>query len=318
MNTSKKTLKRVFGSLVLVGTGGVIWGINLPGTDLPPIAAAALPLALWALLMYLSVVGDDDQGEKLQDFTLVWTSSPSFRAINILFGLLMCLSMYIGAAIAPPPPHAGPYIIGMFGSMVIIFILNSFYLKSALKRGIPDESDHWSTGEKRLENVSTLASILLYIVGYPILRFFLPGHIEELYFALLFSLAGLGFGYAAHWFYAGRFSGFFDKTERKTQVVINIYLISLILTLCAAAFLNYRTARENTEPRRYRLDNKSESHRNNYVWLDIDGASKRFEPRLDAFKQAQAGDTMNVVVGKGCLGFEVILQFGVADTLPAR
>lgn len=301
-----------------MGAGLLAWGLSRPGTDLPPIAAAALPLVLWAGIMYLSARGDDNPEERLQDFTEVWTSSRRFRVINILFGVLMCLSMYIGAAIAPPPPNTGPYIVGMFGSMVILFILNSLYLKSALKEGIPDESDLWSAGEKRLENISTVISILLYVAGYPVLRVLLPGYIEELYFALLFSLAGLGLGYAAHWYFTGRFSGFFDKTERKTQIVVNIYLISLILTLCAAAFANYRTARENTESRRYRIEKKSETYRNSYVWLDIDGASKRFEPRLDAFKQAQAGDTMNVVVGKGCLGFEVILQFGVADTLPAR
>lgn len=59
-------------------------------------------------------------------------------------------------------------------------------------------------------------------------------------------------------------------------------------------------------------DKSSTYKKKRYLWLYIDGKRKRFEPKKVEWEAIQPGDTTAVLVGKGLLGFEVILQFGTA------
>lgn len=310
----RKKLLWVFGSILVGSTTYLIVGLQTQDESQTSLLAIALALGLWSLSMFLSVKEDPGSGYEKYQFTSVWSARPAFRITNVLLGFLMCASMYVIVRITPEPPNAGPYIIAMFSSMFVFYVIQMLYLNAALKVPVPEERDNWTTGQKQLENVSTALVILLCIAGYPILHAFLPDLIEELYFALLF--AGLGFlpGYLAHDFFKNHFTGFFNKDEPQRQILINIYLSGLILTLCTTAVVNHRTAALNTEIRRYRVEEKSETYkRDHYLWLSIDGKRKRFEPKMAAWEQAVPGDTMSVLVGKGCLGFEVILQYGAAQ-----
>lgn len=310
----RKKLLWVFGSILVCSTTFLIVGLQKEDESKTSLLATALALSLWSLAMFLSVQEDSDSSNVRHPFTSVWSSRPAFRLTNILLGFLMCAAMYVGARMTPEPPNAGPYIIAMFGSMVAFYFINLFYLNTVLKVQSPEERDSWTTGQKQLDNVSTALVFVLYIAGYPVLNTFLPDLIEELYFALLFTGLGLLPGYLAHDFFKNHFTGFFNNEEPKRQILINIYLSGLILTLCTAAVVNHRTATLTTEIRRYRVEEKSETYkRDHYLWLTIDGKRKRFEPKLAAWEQAVPGDTMSVLVGKGCLGFEVILRYGAAQ-----
>jgi hypothetical protein len=166
-------------------------------------------------------------------------------------------------------------------------------------------------GEKRLERIVDISAIIMLIAGYPIVSICLPNLIHELYFALTFAAMGLFVGYLLHDFLRNRFSGFFDDSERKQGILVEIYVSSLILTLSAAAIINKKTAYYHMESRFYKVTDKSMTYKGkHYLWLEIDGAVKRFEPRnLAEWERLKPGDTADVWVGKGILGFEEVLVF---------
>jgi hypothetical protein len=307
----RRKLLWVFGILSAFGFSLVFAKNLLPAffDDNTPRMAAGLALGVWSAFMFAAVKEKNDSAQPTHDFTYMWGSNRVFRRNNILFGILMLVVVLLGTMLTPPPPNAAPYIIGTFVSLTAVLVFNIIYLNFALTKGIPD---NWTGGEKRLENITNVGIILLMVAGYPILSLLLPSLIEELYFALTFAAAGLLFGYFVHDFIKTRIPGFFTDDEHKSAILVKIYVGSLVLILCAAAFINRKTADYATETRKYHVNDKSKTYKGeHYLWLDIDGKNKRFEPKLPEWEQAQIGDSLPVLVGKGRLGFEVILQFGI-------
>ena len=152
--------------------------------------------------------------------------------------------------------------------------------------------------------------ILLLIAGYPVLQILLPNLIQELYFSLLFAGAGLVVGYFVHDYLKNKFTGFFDDSDRKGAILLKTYVGCLILTLCIAAFVNQKTAILKPQTKIYRVTDKSSTYKGkSYLWLEINGKNKRFEPKKDEREKLKTGDSTKVLVGTGALGFDYILKF---------
>lgn len=310
----RRKLLWLFGSLAAFGFSLVFAKNLLPAFfgDNTPRMAGGIALGVWSAFMFTAVKEKNDSEQPTHDFTYMWGSNRIFRRNNILFGILMLAVVLLGTMLTPPPPNAAPFIIGTFVALTAVVVVHIIYVNFALKKGVPD---NWTGGEKRLERATDVGIILLMVAGYPILSILLPGFIEELYFALTFAGAGLLVGYFLHDFIKTRIPDFVADDERKSAVVVKIYVGCLILTLCTAAFINRKTADYSTETRKYPVTDKSETYKgNHYLWLEIDGKNKRFEPKLPEWEQAQVGDSLAVLVGKGSLGFDVILQFGLSPT----
>lgn len=271
---------------------------------------AAFPICLWSLFLFAAVREKFRSEKPQQDFSYLWGESPVFRRNNLLFGILMWALVFGIGILTPPPPNAAPYVIGIFVGIFVVWLIHLFYIQFALEKGVAGLWEGWSVGEKRLSRIMDVLSIVLLMAGYPIISFTLPNLIEELYFALLYAGLGLVVGYCVHDFLKNRFTGFFDGEERKSQILLQIYICCLILTLSVAAIANRQTAYYQTEVRAYQVADKSKTYKKRlYLWLDIAGKRKRFEPKMTEWESVQTGDSIQVLVGKGILGFEHILKF---------
>ena len=302
-----------FGIFAALGFAAIFAGRKLPLPFGTLATGAGLAFGLWNALMFYAAKESSNSGEPTQDFAFRWGSDPLFRRNNILLGLLLLLVFVTGMLITPAPPHAAPYIIGTFSLLVAILFGHVFYVQWALKKGVPQHHDNWSVGQRRMEQVVNVVIVLFWIAGYPVVSHFLPDYIRELYFALLFSGAGLLIGYFVHDHLKNRFPGFFTDEERQMEMLVRVYVSCLILTLCTAAVVNYKTAGNFTRVEYYPVIEKSENYmKKNYLWLEIAGQKKRFEPGKTEWENIRPGDTLDVLVGKGVLGFDVILKYGGA------
>ena len=303
----RKKLAWIFGSLALVCGALVLLGQRFPEVVL----IVAFPIWLWSMIMFAASQEKFKAENPAHDFSYMWSVNPVFRRINLSMGLLMGLVVWLGWRFTPPPPNSAPYVIALIVAAVLVLFLNIFYIRFTLQKHVPGLFDGWSVGEKRLERTVDILIILVMMAGYPILSIFLPNLIYELYFALTFAALGLLVGYLVHDFLRNRFTGFFDNSERKQRILLEIYLGSLVLTLSAATIINKKTSYYHMEQRFYKVTDKSTTYKGkHYLWLEIDGAVKRFEPRNSAeWDRLEPGDTADVWVGRGILGFEDVLIF---------
>ncbi len=297
----KKKLLWVFSVLTAIGFGVTWIGLQLKWPFI--LVAFTLPLGLWSAMIWAALSEKFKPEKPSHDFSFFWGTKPVFRRNNVLFGIVLILIVEIGFTLTPPPPHAVPMIIGTLIAMFVVFLCQVFYIQFALQK----EIEEWSPSEKRLERVMDVTIILLLIGGYPVVQILLPNLIQELYFSMLFAGVGLIVGYFAHDYLKNRFTGFFENEERKWEILLKIYVSCLILTLCTAAIVNRRTADYNTKPKVYKVTDKSASKL--YLWLEIEGKNKRFEPKKGEWEKLQPGDSSKVLVGTGVLGFEYILKF---------
>lgn len=309
----KQKLSRWFGILAAAGFAVVFAGIRFPDMVNLTLTAGGLPLGVWSISMYAMLQEPARYDKPAHDFAFMWGKRPAFRRMNIFLGFLMATVFDMLVYIAPPPPNQRFYVIAMFASLVAILFVNIFYVSSALKKGVRQPVDNWTSAQQRLENVFYAGSFISWFFGYFVISAFLPDLIHELFFALLFSAAGLLVGYVVHDQLKSWDPDFFNGEERQRQLLVCVYVTCLILTLCASAVVNYRTAGRATRPERYRVLDKSEvaaGHRARYLWLEIGGQKKRFEPRWSEWQNIRTGDTLDVLTGKGVLGFDVILKYG--------
>lgn len=310
----KRKLSWIFGALTVLGVTLVLGSGKLPAPFSSILMGAGIPMFLWGALMLTAVREKFTPDKPIQDFSHLWSSNPVFRRYNLLFGLLFFVVVFTGVILTPPPPNAAPMIIGTLIVMFIILLFNLFYIQFAQQNAVPGFWEGWSTGEKRLEKFVDVAIVVMLVAGYAGVSILMPDFIHELNFALLFAGVGLLVGYFTHDFLKNRFSGLNEADERKWEILLKVYVGCLIVTLCAAAFVNKITAPYATEVRKYLVTDKSKTYKGKrYLWLEIDGKNKRFEPKLPEWEQAQVGDSLAVLVGKGSLGFEVILQFGAGQ-----
>ena len=309
----KQKLSWIFGSLTLLGAVLGLWGDKLPEPFKSVAMGAGLPLFLWGIFMFAAVREKPKHEKPTQDFSYLWSSRPVFRRNILLIGLLSFVVGFTGIVLTPPPPDAAPMLIATLIGLFIIHLFNLFYIQFSQQNAVPGFWAGWSTGEKRLKKFVDVAIVVLLIVGFPILSILMSDFIHELYFSLVFAGVGLLVGYFVHDFLKNRFEGMNDADERKWEILLKIYICCLILTLCTAAFVNKKTAVYATETRKYLVTDKSKTRKGkNYLWLEIYGKNKRFEPNSQEWEQAQVGDSLAVLVGKGSLGFDVILQFGIS------
>ncbi|MBC7775670.1 MAG: hypothetical protein H7246_09545 [Phycisphaerae bacterium] len=297
----KKKLLRVFIGLTVIGFGVTWLGFQLKWPFL--IVAFALPLGLWSSLIWASLAEKFKPEKPSHDFSFIWGTTPAFRRNIVLFGIAMTLSIVIGYTFTPPQPHAVPMIIGTFVAMFVAFLCQVFYIQFALQK----EIEEWSLSEKRLERIMDVSIIILLITGYPVVQILLPNLIQELYFSMLFAGVGLIVGYFAHDYLKNKYTGFFENDERKWEILLKTYGSCIILTLCTAAIVNRRTADFKTESKGYKVTDKSATKF--YLWLEIEGKNKRFEPKKGEWEKLEPGDSSKVLVGTGVLGFEYILKF---------
>lgn len=303
----RKKLMWIFGSLALVCGAMVLFSQRFPEV----VTIVAFPIWLWSMFLYAAAQEKFKPESPSHDFSYMWGTNPVFRRINLTLGLLMALVVFWGWYITPPPPNSGPYIIVLIGGVMVVLFINLFYIKFALQQHVPGLFDGWTLGEKRLERVVDISTFLLMMAGYPVISLYLPNLIHELYFALTFAAMGLFVGYLLHDYLRNRFTGFFDDSERKRGILVEIYISSLVLTLSAAAIINKKTSYYHMEQRFYKVTDKSTTYKGkHYLWLEIDDAVKRFEPRNSAeWERLEPGDTADVWVGRGILGFEDVLIF---------
>lgn len=307
----KRKLLWWFGTFAAIGFAAVFVANKLPEPFRTFSLGAGLVAGLWNGFMFYATREPFYPEKPTHDFAFKWGSDAIFRRNNLLLGLLLLIVFTVGVFVTPPPPKSGSYIIGSFLSLVAILFGNMFYVGRALKKGVPQASDHWTPGQKRLEQIVDVAIVLLWIAGYPIVSLFLPDYIQELYFALLFAAAGLVIGYFVHDYLKNRFLDFFSGEERQNEMLVRVYVSCLIITLCIAAVVNHKTAGYFARVERYPVLGKSETYKKkNYLWLEIGGQKKRFEPKRMDWQNIRAGDTLDVLVGKGVLGFDVILKYG--------
>lgn len=303
-----------FGTLAVAGFAWMCTGAYLRSPLIPEITLGlGLASFIWNALMYAHNKDsfDNETFHQKQNFAYFWGNNAAFRRTNLFIGFLMLVVGGGGIAITPPPPNAGPYIAGTFGGMFVLMITQHFYVQWSLEKGVASLWDGMSIGEKRLQRASDVFILIFMSFGYIVLSRLLANAIQELYFALIFAGAGLLVGYFAHDLLRNSFPGFFTDDERKWAMLAKTYIGCMALTLCVTAAINRATANGSTEMRKYAVTDKSKTYKGKYyLWLNIDGKNKRFEPKVTEWEQARIGDTLPVLVGKGGLGFEVILQFG--------
>ena len=309
---AKQKLSWIFGILTLLGAVLGLWGDKLPAPFKSVAMGLGIPMTFWGIFMFAAVREKSKPEKPAQDFSHLWSNRPVFRRNILLIGLLSFVVGFTGIVLAPPPPNAAPMLIATLIGLFIIHLFNLFYIQFSQQNAVPGFWAGWSTGEKRLKKFVDVAIVVLLIVGFPILSILMSNFIHELYFSLVFAGVGLLVGYFVHDFLKNRFEGMNDADERKWEILLKVYTCCLILTLCTAAFFNRKTADYATETRKYPVADKSKTRKGKtYLWLEIDGKNKRFEPNLTEWEDAQIGDSLPVLVGKGRLGFEVILQYGV-------
>jgi hypothetical protein len=300
----RKKLLWVFNGLMITGIG-IAW-IGLQFKWPITTVAIAFPLALWSAMNWSALREKFKPEKPSHDFAVYWGEKPVFRRINVAFGVLMILILVIGTMLTPPPPNAVPMIIGTFAAMMAVLFCQMFYIQFTLQK----DAEAWSAGEKRLERVVDASIILLLMAGYPAGKILLPNLIRELHFSLVFAGAGLLLGYFVHEFLKNKFTGFFDGEERKWGILLKIYVGCLILTLSTAAFINFKTAGIHTLSKTYKVTKTSSNYKKTrYLWLEIEGKNKRFEPKQSEWEKLQAGDSTKVLIGTGALGFDYILKF---------
>lgn len=302
----KRKLVRWFGGGLVLSLAVVTWGYYFKETGM----FVGFSAGLWCVLMLAMLHQTHTMDDPARDFAYTWGKYPVFRMMHLLMGVLASIVPAIIVLLAPPPPNQGPYVIGVFGSLVLFLGAAVFYSNYFLRKDIPELWEGWTPSEKRLEQMIIVASVVLFVAGFPILNSTTHRLLFELKFCLLFAGAGWVLGYLAHDYLKNRFTGFFKNEERYYQLLACVYLSGIILTLCAATVFNQITAANHTETRVYRSTDKSKTYKGkHYLWLEIDGKNKRFEPPVQAWEHIQPGDSVRVLVGRGALGFECALAF---------
>lgn len=310
----KQKLSWIFGVLTVLGAILGFSGDKLAEPYKTITMGVGFPMFLWGIFMFAAVREKFRPEKPTQDFSYLWSSRPVFRRNILLIGLLSFVIGFTGIVLTPPPPNAAPMLIATLIGLFVIYLFNLFYIQFAQQNAVPEFWAGWSMGEKRLEKFVDVAIVVLLVVGFPIVSILMSDFLHELYFALIFAGVGLLVGYFVHDFLKNRFAGMNEADERKWEILLKIYVGCLIVTLCMAAFVNKKTAIFATETRKYLVTDKSKKYKGKrYLWLEIDGKNKRFEPKLPEWEQAQVGDSLAVLVGKGSLGFKVILQFGAGQ-----
>lgn len=135
-------------------------------------------------------------------------------------------------------------------------------------------------------------------------------------FVLEYGLWGILFASLWMFFLYRTYQSYFKGGERRASAILSQYFSWVVLTLFLGAFYNYETGKKNTIVKKALVVEKSENAktRTKYVHLIIgNNKRERFNPRSNEYRLMQADDSTLLLIGKGKLGYEFILAFGIGE-----
>lgn len=135
--------------------------------------------------------------------------------------------------------------------------------------------------------------------------------LNESKFLALFTSIGLAF--SACWIYAlfKKRPDYFVKEKRRIGNITFQILTILIATIFLAGLYIYQTGKQNISIEKATVLNKGFYNRTGAGWFKIKIAEsiEKIDVKTSVYKSFDIGDTVNLTIGKGGLGYFVIYKF---------
>ncbi|TNE78739.1 MAG: hypothetical protein EP332_13245 [Bacteroidetes bacterium] len=160
----------------------------------------------------------------------------------------------------------------------------------------------------KLDQVLTYASLIIALILLKTQSGLLENTIRGKSFAIQFM--SLSIMPAGLWFF--KRVAAYRGTEKKEKRLLAQCFSILFLGLFAAASINTWTAQSDSEVKKAFVSKHggfSEFRNQNYIHLVIEGKDERFNPDPKSYKSFSQGDSIEILVGHGILGYDCILEF---------
>lgn len=247
--------------------------------------------------------------EKSRSIGWVWKSDEKFRKTVWAFILGLMIS---------PLPLVFSKITLIKSKEFLLFQLPFFLLflilpigfAAFLQRNLDFDSRRKSTWKPSEETLDVFFWVTI-IIGLasiqPIGGLYFSRLVSELKFVLLFAAVGLGVGWMVFDFIKTHFTNLFSvQSEKRNELQLRIYISSMLATGFFAVIWNHQTAIDNAFYKNYYATEKANEK---WIFVEVDGKSKRFDLKAAEWKATSAPDSVKILVGKGILGFDVFLKF---------
>jgi hypothetical protein len=113
------------------------------------------------------------------------------------------------------------------------------------------------------------------------------------------------------WLYHKKWRIYFDKRDWENNMTIASFVIPLLLVFHGLVWYNYLkpSALVGSTVHTVREKGMNARYGTKYIFLDIDGELKRFEPPNSFYKKIQERDSIRIQVKQGALGYVYIDSF---------
>ena len=163
---------------------------------------------------------------------------------------------------------------------------------------------------KLIDNIS----ITLLIVFLVLLRIYTVRPIVILYeskFLILFTSIGLAFSICWIYMLFKKKRDYFVKEKKRIGHFIFQILTIIIATIFISGLHTYKTGKKNISIKKANILNKGYYTRTGAGWfkIQIEENIEKIDVKTSVYESFQIGDTVNLIIGKGGLGYSVIYEF---------
>ncbi len=252
------------------------------------------------------------KGANSHDIGSKWASDKKFRSIIVLFVILMFLSLLPMVFAGDTPIWSHEFLYNL--PCIVVFFALLFglgvYLNKNLSNAKTQQFSTWSVGENRLDNLFSVLMIGGFFGVFFLDRPFFSRLVEEFKFWLIFTAGGFLLGWILMDFLKTHLTEFFKiQTNLRSKLILRVYVVGIFATLAFSVIFNHRTAKKNVVSQRFYANQKTSGAKNQrYLFLDFDGKEKRFSIKNEEWEKITAGDSVQILVGHGILGFDVFLE----------
>ena len=104
---------------------------------------------------------------------------------------------------------------------------------------------------------------------------------------------------------------FQNETNARESAILSYFFGIIVVTFFLCGFYNNYTAKQNQAYSEIVVADKAENirYRTGYIKLAFNGKIERFDVKMNVWNKIEKNDTIGIVVGKGNLGYQYIIQF---------
>lgn len=130
-------------------------------------------------------------------------------------------------------------------------------------------------------------------------------------FLIEYALYGAFFSATVLFLFYKTNPNYYKGGEKRASAILSYFFGVTALFVFGTTYYNFQTAKKNPRELKAYVSDKTKNFRygTNYLILDFDNRTERFQPTKKEWEKIETNDTILLTVGQGQLGYEHILTF---------